>query len=89
MEKFSDDNKQKFENFVKNIIKENKVKEMAIKAFYKTGEVVYEKYLGYKNEEKKLPIDENTNSINNKIICSYSNIVISRRRRIIPRRSNN
>ena len=60
MKKLSDENIQKFESFVKNIIEENKVKGMAIKAFYKTGEVIYEKYLGYKNEEKKLPIDENT-----------------------------
>ena len=56
MKKLSDENIQKFESFVKNIIEENKVKGMAIKAFYKTGEVIYEKYLGYKNEEKKLPI---------------------------------
>ena len=33
---------------------------IAIKAFYKSGKVIYEKYFGYKNEEKKLPIDENT-----------------------------
>ena len=60
MKKLSDDNIQKFEAFVDNIIEENKVKGMAIKSFSKKGEVIYEKYLGYKNEEKKLPIDENT-----------------------------
>ena len=58
--KLSNEEIEKFEKLLKDIIEENKIKGIAIKAFYKTGEIIYEKYFGYKNEEKKLLIDENT-----------------------------
>ena len=60
MKTLSNDIVDKFEKLLKEIIEENKAKGIAIKAFYKTGEIIYEKYLGFKNEEKELKIDENT-----------------------------
>ena len=60
MKNLSDENIEKFENFLNEIIKQENAKGIAIKAFYNSGQIIYEKYFGYRNEEKKLQIDENT-----------------------------
>ena len=60
MKTLSNENIEKFENFLNEIIKQENAKGIAIKAFYKSGQIIYEKYFGYRNEEKKLQIDENT-----------------------------
>ena len=54
MKSLSKEQIEKFEKLLKEIFEDNKVKGIAIKAFYKTGEIIYEDYFGYKNEEKKL-----------------------------------
>ena len=51
---------EKFEKLTQEIMEEDKARGIAVKAFYKSGEIIYEKYFGFKNEEKKTPIDENT-----------------------------
>ena len=60
MKKLSEENILKFEKFVNEIMEQDNAKGIAIKAFYKSGEIIYENYFGYKNDEKKLQIDENT-----------------------------
>ena len=60
MEILSQEKISKFEKLINEIMEQENVRGIAIKAFYKSGKVIYEKYFGYKNEEKKLPIDENT-----------------------------
>jgi CubicO group peptidase (beta-lactamase class C family) len=60
MKKLSEENILKFEKFVNEIMEQDNAKGIAIKAFFKSGETIYEKYFGYKNIEKKLQIDQNT-----------------------------
>jgi len=60
MKSLSNEQIEKFEKLLQEIYKDNKAKGIAIKAFYKTGEIIYEKYFGYKNEEKKTLINEDT-----------------------------
>ena len=56
-----DNNKfEKFEKLTQEIMEENKARGIAVRAFRKSGEIIYEKYFGFKNEEKKELIDENT-----------------------------
>ena len=41
-------------------MEQDKARGIAVKAFHKSGEIIYEKYFGFKNEEEKTLIDENT-----------------------------
>ena len=59
MEILSNEKIEKFEKFINEIMEEYKARGIAIKAFYKNGKIIYKNYFGYKNEEKKLQIDEN------------------------------
>ncbi len=48
-----DNNKfKKFEKLTQEIMEENKARGIAVRAFRKSGEIIYEKYFGFKNEEK-------------------------------------
>ena len=51
---------EKFEKLIQEIMEKDKARGIAVKAFYKSGEIIYEKYFGFKNEEEKTSIDENT-----------------------------
>ena len=56
MEKLSEENILKFEKFMNEIMEQDNAKGIAIKAFYKSWEIIYEKFFGYKNVEKKLKL---------------------------------
>ena len=46
MKKLSEENILKFEKFVNEIMEQDNAKGIAIKAFFKSGETIYEKYFG-------------------------------------------
>ena len=52
MEILSNEKIEKFKKLINEIMEEYKARGIAIKAFYKNGKIIYEKYFGYKNEEK-------------------------------------
>ena len=60
MSELQKNNFEKFEKLVQEIMEQDKARGIAVRAFYKSGKIIYEKYFGFKNEEKKTLIDENT-----------------------------
>lgn len=60
MNRITSENVTKFEEFVATVMSEYEAAGMAVCVFDKHGNSQYEKYFGYRNEEEKSLIDENT-----------------------------
>ncbi|WP_170313566.1 serine hydrolase domain-containing protein [Lacrimispora amygdalina] len=60
MDRITEENRKKFEKLVEMVMSEQRAVGIAVAIVDKSGKVQYEKYFGYRDEEKKLPIDEHT-----------------------------
>ncbi|HBE85665.1 MAG TPA: serine hydrolase, partial [Lachnoclostridium sp.] len=60
MNRITEENKQKFEALVEEIMTAQRAAGLAVAIVDKAGQVQYEKYFGYRDEEQKLPIDNQT-----------------------------
>ena len=60
MNRITAEGQKKFEQLVETIMQDQHAAGLAVAIVDKTGKVQYEKYFGYRDAEKKLPIDENT-----------------------------
>lgn len=60
MVKISDENIKKFDRLCLDIMEKNKAVGVAASFFTRDNEVIYENFYGYRNAEKRLPVDENT-----------------------------
>jgi CubicO group peptidase (beta-lactamase class C family) len=60
MNRITEENKQRFEALVEDIMTTQGAAGLAVAIVDKEGQVQYEKYFGYRDEEQKLPIDDQT-----------------------------
>lgn len=60
MNRMTDESKKKFEDLVGRIMDSQKAAGVAVAIVDKHGNVQYEKYFGYRDEENKLPINKDT-----------------------------
>ncbi|RGZ01517.1 serine hydrolase domain-containing protein [Clostridium sp. AM58-1XD] len=56
----SEENREKFERFVEAVMEAGKARGLAAAVIDKNGSIIYEKYWGYRDEERQLPINRDT-----------------------------